>query len=308
MSFLQEVMMANNISKCVDWNFEAAGNGGEIPMTDLEEEAPLGEWGRMASVGAHKQGHMRKMEKFWGGNTRQTMFDLVLGINGEHLAAKTNAYHFSEDAAMVGGKPLPYMRYGTIRAEKSPMWNHPNNVAHRLANSSATSASKNPRKRNRLGADASGSEEESSQGEEKEEDGAGGGEWRKEAVEGRPDYYELDFGKCKKDAFFVSKTIFEGGNTGLTVGKVMCVVDEEKKTFQAKTFNCTESELEAICIEAAWHPAQQKKPEVLQNYAVLVYFKGLTRANKLPKKVQAALLERSDFEWRESQREHDEND
>jgi hypothetical protein len=143
MSFLQEVMMANNISKCVDWNFEAAGNGGEIPMTDLEEEAPLGEWGRMASVGAHQQGQMRKMEKFWGGNTRQTMFDLVLGINGEHLAAKTNAYHFSEDAAMVGGKPLPYMRYGTIRAEKSPMWNHPNNVAHRLANSSAKEAHRN---------------------------------------------------------------------------------------------------------------------------------------------------------------------
>ena len=63
---LQEVMEAQNLGACVTWNYAAAGNGGVVPMQEVEEVAPTQEWGRMCSVGAipGNAGKMRKMEKF----------------------------------------------------------------------------------------------------------------------------------------------------------------------------------------------------------------------------------------------------
>ena len=49
----QEVMDAQRLGPCVMWNYNAAKNGGEVPMTPTEDEIPMGQVGQNTPRGCH---------------------------------------------------------------------------------------------------------------------------------------------------------------------------------------------------------------------------------------------------------------
>ena len=315
---MQEVMDSQNLGPCVAWNHMGAKNGGAVPMEHLENVVPAGQWGRLCEVGAiaGKRGQIRTLEKIFGGTTRATMFQLPVGLKGEHLAAVRNDYHYSGDVAIMEGRPLPYVRYGTVQANQSPVYNHPNNVAHREQNPPQPGSSRRKRRRALPDGQAHVGEEEAkvmdgddNAEEEKAVDEAGAAEdddgdvaedgpreeWLNHAGQ---DYFELDFAECKVGMHYVAKNVFSDGVTGLTIGKVLEIVNVESKVFEAKMYQCTKPCSREACIGAQWNLTTRK--EQVHNYEVIMYFgnfKGKTK--RLGKKVQAALHEREDIEWTE---------
>jgi hypothetical protein len=116
-------------------------------------------------------------------------------------------------------------------------------------------------------------------------------------VEGNTEFYELDFSACKPNVFYVAKAVFEDDRVGLTVGKIISILDPTAKIFKAKTFQCTAPCAEVRCVTAKWHMTPGNTTTEVKNWEVITYFGRLTKAGMFPKLVQDKLMERDDIEW-----------
>ena len=311
---MQDHLEVNDLTEAIQWNFDAVQNGGVVPMDALEDDIPRGEWGRLQAVGATEdtKGHLRTLERVFGGPTRQTMFDLPEGENGEHLEAKSNQYHFSGDLAHMRGQPLPHVRWREQDRESCPVYNHPNNQAHRAKRqrTSPLSGSSNEQLQpahdvddgdaiapddQDWGVDIDGGlDGDKSDGQDDKGDDDDG-MWRHNDDDGY--YYELDFAACQEGKHFVTKEIFADGKTGIQVGKVLEITDRDQKEFKAKMYKCTKNCYQEVCIDAQWNISNECQQ--VCNYAVLMYFDKLTKGKKLPGKQQTELKKRTDIEWTE---------
>ena len=297
----QEVMDAQRLGPCVMWNYNAAKNGGEVPMTPTEDEIPMGQWGKTHLVGAirGKQGIVRVVEKFFGGDTRATMFAPTVGANQEHLVATGQRFHFSGDGAILEGRQLPNLRYANQPATASLMYKHSNNVAHRN--------NRNKKRKQPPADDAAEHHEEKSDREEKSDepdqeplpDYVQGGDWN--ASEGNQ-FFELDFKKCIVGKMFVSKVIFEDGQDGIQVGKILTkepvsAQEPRKMVFTGKMLACTKPCFMKACLSATWNPTGQV--ETIHNWQVLAYFSHMNKNKTFPATVAKILKGREDIEWKE---------
>ena len=113
-------------------NYQAA-LAKKIPVHSyLEDTAPAGEVGRLCLVGAidGTRGRLRDMEHFWDPNipqTRDAMWTLPQGLNGEDVEATSNSFHISNDQELPNPRPLPLVRYKSQSASKCDANDHPNN-------------------------------------------------------------------------------------------------------------------------------------------------------------------------------------
>ena len=326
-AMMRQVMKSQGVEQCLQWNHDGAKNNGVVPMLALEETTPAGEWGPLYAVGAvpGKQGHFRTIMKVLGGDSRSTMYMLPEGPNGEHLDAMTTTYHFTHDEATVAGGPLPHIRYTTVSKEKCPMFSHPNNRAQRAwkTRHEAKNAVELPED---PASDADGEEGEASGIQDAAEGRSAASDTDADSddeplqakptgrtnknktaestdpqgktyVEGNTEFFELDFSACKPNVFYVAKAVFEDDRVGLTVGKILSILDPTAKVFVARTYQCTAPCAEARCVTAKWHMIPGNTTTEVKNWEVIAYFGKLTKAGMFPKQVQAKLMERDDIEW-----------
>ena len=258
------------------------------------------------------KGHLRTLERVFGGDTRQTMFQLPVGENNEHEDATSNRYHFSGDLAVLRGRPLPNVRFRTQTRESCAVYNHPNNIAHReqqrrsaladITNEQAEPAGDgdiHDAEALEVAVDgdppASASDAVGDANEGEESGNADDGLWMHNDDDGH--FFELNFAACQKGKHFITKAIFEDGKTGIQVGKVVEITDADKKEFKGKMYRCTKNCYEAACIQAQWNITNQYQQ--IANYEVITYFDKLTQGKKLQAKERGLLAERGDIDWTE---------
>jgi hypothetical protein len=116
--------------ECYQWIQDAARTG-IIPVHEfLEDVKPAHEWGRLCKIGAveGKRGSVRVITDLWTGATKEDMWRLPLGSDGEHVVAKSTTYHSSNDAAFTASAPLPLVRPRNVSSSQCLINNHPNNI------------------------------------------------------------------------------------------------------------------------------------------------------------------------------------
>jgi hypothetical protein len=244
------IMKEQGLDACVAWNMECAKTG-RVPVAEyLEDTTPLGEWGRLCNIGAvpENMAQMRHVEKFWHTPTREGMFALPEGPNGE-LAAN-NVHHVSHDAALVAMRNLPLVRKKGEKLHDCAMAEHPQNVTHPAV----------VRRR--------------------------GGDWGEKAPGDNCYFFNVDLAGAVKGEYCVLAQQYTDHGLGISCGKIESI-DTEAKTLHLRTLKCDKPPHKEECLKGVWH-SMARESKAFDHFSVVVYFKYLTKAGKLPKKAQDA--------------------
>jgi hypothetical protein len=272
---MKEILESENLSECLLPNYEATRTG-NIEYTPIEETAPPGEWGRACTIGAveGKQGTVRLMESLFGsGDTRQSVWKLPEGSG--KLAATTNTFHYSADAALVEKQALPCMGYLDVAPHKRPVNLHPNN--------------RDAGKRRKKGKDR----KHGTWVQERD------GQW----------HFELDFSACSKNRFYVGLARDEALDCEyITVGKITAV-NAGAETFTRTDLKCTKDPWSQDALVGAWNASNSKASssaaeEDVHHDTVILYFANMNKNGKLPKGACDAVNERA-IKWRVEGSEED---
>ena len=258
---VKKTLTESGLKACIDANYQSALTG-IIPVHRyLEDATPVGEWGRLCTIGAveGKRGKVRFVDKPWSGDTRETMWAVPASALGNRAA------HASNDHLLVDSSPLPMLRYSDQRPDQCPVASHPNNAAHPLV----------VRRQSR-------------------------GRWV-EDDDGTGHRFELDFEKgCKVGEMCVSRGVDEDtGEEYVQVGMVRSITDRARGEFTATLWAPVGEHIdskEEACLDAKWAPT--RTTETMRNFSQIVYFKRMKNTKKLPKRATDA-VKNVNLAWRE---------
>ena len=119
---MQQAMKAEGLHlDSMKFNYRCAVEKSIIPHLYVDDEAPLGEWGRACLVGGTEgyRGVLREVKHYWDPalpEERSSLWALPIGANGEHHAATNNEHHYSTDDQLLASRRLALVRYAcTLR-------------------------------------------------------------------------------------------------------------------------------------------------------------------------------------------------
>ena len=283
---------------------------GKIPIHRyLEDTTPPGEWGRLCEVGAVEncRGRMREIVDFWDPtlpNDNSTLWHLPICPRDSHLAATTNVFHYSQDAAILSSSRIPLVRYANERVRNAAVSRHPNNMG-------GNGWVPEPAEAEEEHEDAKENNEETNVSlddqENDKEPGSSAGKARgtqdATGMQEPPRRYEEELSGCKTGSMVVGMAeASTGPSPYIFVGKIVDTQPEAKPypTFTMVPFIPTKDNWTEACIGSGckWHRHNSDKV-TKPHYSVMKYFGNLNKSCTLPAAVRNAINER-EIEWYQS--------
>ena len=284
-----EIMTAHGAPESVEYNMQCARTG-VVPVAEwLDDSCPPGEWGRAARVGCSlkRLGTMRMIEKIWPDNGE--MWVLPHGANDEHVAATTNAYHYTMDAAIQAAAPTALVRYSSLPASRAPIYSLPANVAHRREQEQEAdepAANDEPAADEPAADESAANEVPQHAGGEHAGDDAGG-------PVGSDKPFSVPF-EPKKRQFALVMAEYDGLQ-GLAVNKIISI-NRESKSMVVKPLYCVAKPWTKQALDSAWHLVRGSKTGNLDHTNVVKYFDRLKKDHKF-KTSERKYIDSCCIEW-----------
>ena len=302
---LQEALRPQNLAPCAAWCMNAHLEG-KIPIHRyLEDTHPPTEWGRLCEVGAVEncRGRMREIVDYWDPtlpNEHSTLWHLPVCPKKSHLAATTNVFHYSRDAAILSSSRIPLMRYANERVRNAEVSRHPNNMGGNGWVPEPADKGEDAKENNEEAGDGDkGQEDHTEAASSSEARAKGDAAERKEPLR----RYEEELSGCKIGRMVVGMAeTSTGPSPYIFVGKIIATQHEAKPypTFDMVSYIPTKDNWTEKCIESSckWHRHNSGKVNK-PHYSVMKYFTTLNRTHTIPATVRDAIKER-EIEWHHS--------
>jgi hypothetical protein len=299
---MQQAMKAEGLHlDSMKFNHRCAVEKSIIPHLYVEDEPPLGEWGRGCLVGGTDgcRGVLREIKHYWDPSLpeeRSSLWALPIGANGEHHAATNNAHHYSADDQLLASRRLALVRYAD---ERSQVVDHPNNVA-------PASGGWVPEADEPAGGEWVPEEVDDAVEENDGQDHGVEAENVQAAAEARSQLrvcdanrvwrFEEDFKKCQVNKFCIGLGVTTAGPSPYVfLGKITSV-NQDEKTFKCKLFKCTVDPWTPACLDKPWHAHPQDDEDENPHYSVMHYFAKLKQNKAIPKAAKDAVDNRR-IQW-----------
>jgi len=314
------ILKSQDMEACQQWNHDAYQRGCiEVPHQDwLEATTPTAQLGRLAIVGssadASKRGFLRIIneDSFWDTSkdaTRENMWKLPEGPNGEHIAAVSNPFHVSNDAASaIARTKLPRVRPLGESAANCEMGSHP-----QVCDIMRKGKKRAPQRGggtwmctgdNNDDDDDDDDDEDGSDHENEGNNSPSASQLTASNVEGgtraSPWIYVVDIENAKEGGFVVAlaQEEKEPRRSYIIVGKIIDKGihkdDVGGSRIEYKPYTCTADPWTKKCITSKWHLHSARHTDIVEDWAVISYPAKLNQG-KLPAKDQTCITKRSIF-------------
>ena len=304
-------LRAQGLEACARWNYQAATSG-EVPVHQyLEEKPQMGRMGRLAEIGAipAHRAVVGIIDQYWEGEaTREALWSLPVGLEGEHIAATRNLQHYTTDPEVSARAPIPNVWYQdehkaemrqARRNKKAGQWVADDEPSAPVAEQPQARVAEAPSLQSDLQARAAdkpqarAAEAPSQQSDRQAQENDAN-------APPQPRRFEVPFDECKVNRFCVGLAeTTNGPSPYIWVGKVLRVCSENK-TFTTKSLLCNIDTWKEECVTlGSWFmPASKKNQteETVKHYSVMAYFPNLTKQHKLPAAAKKAVDER-EINW-----------
>jgi hypothetical protein len=283
------------------FNHRCAVEKSIIPHLYVDDEAPLGEWGRACLVGGTEgcRGVLREVKHYWDPalpEERSSLWALPIGANGEHHVATNNEHHYSTDDQLLASRRLALVRYAD---ERSQVVDHPNNVAP--ARGGWVPEADEPAEGEWVPEEVDDAvEEKDGQDHGVEADDVQAAADARSQLRvcnaNRVWRFEEDFKKCQVNKFCIGLGVTATGPSPyLFVGKITSV-NQDEKMFKCKPFKCTVDPWTPACLDKPWHAHPHDDEDENPHYSVMHYFPKLKQNKAIPKAAKDAVYNRR-IQW-----------